>query len=122
MKSIELSFGERKKYVEKGSSLFIFHEKFEGGRREKKKWSQGGGIQGKTACWEDKRQKNTKKILLVGNVTKKVQNVTNKDKNVKTVRNNRETDVVPPLPYYGIEWEGERRGGDNPVGKANVGT
>ena len=93
-----------------------------GGEERRKNGAKGGGIQGKTACWEDKRQKNTKKILLVENVTKIVQNVTNKDKNVKTVRNNRETDVAPPLPYYGIEWEGERRGGDNPVGKANVGT
>lgn len=111
MKSIELSFGERKKYVEKGSSLFIFHEKFEGGRREKKKWSQGGGDTREDRLLGGQKTKNTKKILLVENVTKKVQNVTNKDKNVKTVRNNRETDVVPPLPYYGIEWEGERRGG-----------
>lgn len=115
---------ERERNTSRKGAPYLYSTKnLKGGEERRKNGAKGGGIQGKTACWEDKRQKNTKKILLVGNVTKKVQNVTNKDKNVKTVRNNRETDVAPPLPYYGIEWEGERRGGgDNPVGKANVGT
>lgn len=113
---------ERERNTSRKGAPYLYSTKnLKGGEERRKNGAKGGGYKGRPLAGRTK-DKNTKKILLVGNVTKKVQNVTNKDKNVKTVRNNRETDVVPPLPYYGIEWEGERRGGDNPVGKANVGT
>lgn len=114
---------ERERNTSRKGAPYLYSTKnLKGGEERRKNGAKGGGDTREDRLLGGQKTKNTKKILLVGNVTKKVQNVTNKDKNVKTVRNNRETDVVPPLPYYGIEWEGERRGGDNPVGKANVGT